>query len=187
MKKKLYSFILSQNIFIEEDVFSYGYDVVTTYTLFLLILLPLSILNHTIIETLIFIFIFISLRRYLGGLHFNSHKTCMLFSIIVSLLIPYINSHLNYINIIIRCLIFFIAFLSIYFIGVTDHKNKRLNTAEKKIFKHHAIILLCLYFLIGNLFYSKENLQYLNILFVTIAFFDINLLITYILNKKSKS
>ena len=59
MKKKLYSFILSQNIFIEEDVFSYGYDVVTTYTLFLLILLPLSILNHTIIEILIFIFIFI--------------------------------------------------------------------------------------------------------------------------------
>lgn len=132
MKKSIFDFLERNNVHIDEDIDSYGYDITKKYLFFLILVIPVSFLMKTILEFIIFLFTFILLRQYLGGLHFKNDNLCFLFSVMIAIFIPFIAKYIPKISVVIRVLIIVITFLIIYYIGVIDNENKELNIIEKK-------------------------------------------------------
>lgn len=183
IKKRLFKFINDQGVEIEKDVFSYGLSIVTTYTVFLMFLIPISLLNETFSETLTFIVVFVSLRQYLGGIHFNNPLICMIVSLAVAIIIPILAKNLEYIFPITKLVCFIFTFISINFIGTIDHRNKKLNNQEKKVFRIKANRTLVVYFIIVFLCSFVIPPNYINTIILTITLMNFNLIIPYVLQK----
>ena len=148
IRNKLYKFILNQNIKIDEDTFSYGSLIAIKYFIYLLIIIPISIIFHNFLEFLIFIITFVSLRRNVGGIHLNNTILCMLFSIFFSFIIPFVSKFLGFIDVVYRIIISLFSLISINFIGIIDHKNKRITKHEREYFLQKANKILLCYFVL---------------------------------------
>lgn len=186
MKSLIYSFIKSQNIEIDDDVFSYGYSIVKSYAIILGILIPICYLNKTFIETIIFLITFSSLRQYLGGLHFDSQLLCIIISLIVAIAIPLASKYFGNISGLIRFVIFSISIINLNIIGPIDHHNKRLSEIEKNIFKSRANLIILIYAAIGIFIYPFLNQSLGNTIIMTITLMNFNLIIPYFLKSLQK-
>lgn len=187
LKDKIYRFILNQNINMDYDVFAYGYYVVTTYCLYLGILIPVSIFNHVFVETLIFIVVFVSLRQYLGGLHFSNYLVCLIVSVFVAIIVPLISCKIGNIPIYLRLIIILISILCTNLIGPIDHKNKKMSIREKEIFRKKANIILLFYLTISLCFYHRVPIKFGNVILLTITIMNLNLLLPFLHKKMCQS
>ena len=161
----------------EYDVFSYGFSIVSTYFIYLLILVPFSILNEDFFETIIFLIVFTSLRQYLGGLHFNSSIKCMIASLFVGTILPILGKYMYHIILWVQIICFLFTFIIIHFIGTNDHHNKRLDDQEKITFKIKANKTLLFYFIFVMIFYSYIPKSFTNTIILTILLMNFNLII----------
>lgn len=180
LKDKIYRFILNQNINMDYDVFAYGYYVVMTYCLYLSVIIPISIIHHTFFETVLFIMVFVSLRQYLGGIHFNSSFVCFIVSIIVAIIIPLISSKIGNVTIYVRLLIIVISFLCVNLVGPVDNINKRLSIKEKNYFLIKANKILSIYLIYEIFLYSIFLIEYGNTILFTIFVMNISLILPVI-------
>lgn len=88
MKNKLYSYLINNNISIEKDVFEYGFEYFYSYIIYLLVIIPISVFNHFTVEIIIFIILYIPIRKNIGGFHLKNKYHCLILSIIVTLFVP---------------------------------------------------------------------------------------------------
>ena len=72
MKNKLYSYLINNNISIEKDVFEYGFEYFYSYIIYLLVIIPISVFNHFTVEIIIFIILYIPIRKNIGGFHLKN-------------------------------------------------------------------------------------------------------------------
>lgn len=184
-KNRVNQFIKSQDIHLEDDVFEYGYTIVSKYVIVLLIVLLVSIWLDTCVETIIFLFVFVSLRQYLGGFHLNVKVWCLMFSIGIMILLPFGCKYVGYVDLILRMVSLVIIILIMNFIGVVDHKNKRLTNKEKKRFIIKANKIFLGYSIIVLVFYSILPLSYSNTVFLSLEFMSLNSVVGYVLNQKN--
>lgn len=179
MKKNIYTFLQRNNVYLDEDIYSYGFDITKKYLLFLIIVIPINIMNNRILEFSIFLFTFISLRQYLGGLHFKNDNICFLFSIIITIFIPLYANNIPKISIVKRTFMVIVTFLLVYFIGVVDNENKKLDDIEKKYLQKRAFILLLIFSILILLLYDFDYVIF-NVILLTILLMDTNILIAYL-------
>ncbi len=110
MKNKLYNYLINNNVDIEKDVFDYGIALFYSYSIYILFIIPISIFNNSIIEVFLFILLYIPIRKNIGGLHLKNQYHCIILSIIVTLLAPYIRRYIP-VNYYFSILIIFLNFL----------------------------------------------------------------------------
>lgn len=155
MKNKIYNYLTNNNITIEKDVFDYGFSFFQSYLIYLLFIIPISIFYNTIIEVFLFIILYIPIRKNIGGFHLTNQYHCIILSIIMTLLAPFMS---NYIPINYYFAIFIIAIniiLFVIFVPV-DCKEKRLSNSEKKFYKRLSLIILLIYSFFLLLFYMTD-------------------------------
>lgn len=165
---KIYRFLTINGINIEKDVFDYGIKIFKRYFLYLILVIPISIIFNLVFQTLFFIISYIPLKRYIGGFHFNSSFLCTLCSVLISIFIPYISMKTNKIDLFYYVVIYSLFIILTIIIGPIDHKNKLLTKNEKKIFKKRAIYVEIIYFfiiIIGNIYnvYIYTNIVFLSV------------------------
>ena len=177
MKEKLYQSLKKNKINIDKDVFDYGWNVMVQYLIYFIILLPFVIYKSMYIELIVFLLIFTPLRRYLGGYHFNKKSLCTFFSVIITVIILYASKTWYHGEIKIYSMFFIIYFLIVFIIGPVDHKNKRITVKEYNRFKLYAIILLILFSMIFCVMYLNSFYVCSNLIFLTITFSILNLVI----------
>ena len=148
-KKDLYKFLIENNVKIEEELYNYGFYVLTTYLKYLIVLFPISIILGTFIETMVFILLFIPLRRYIGGFHMNNMKSCFYASVLIGIIIPYFSSHLFDFSMTHLFLIFVLCFFMTKKFGVIDHPKKVISDKEKRIYLHKSLKIEIIYFVIS--------------------------------------
>lgn len=171
-REKLYTFLINNDIKIEEDLYNYGIYVLTTYLKYLIFLFPIALLMGTFIETTIFVLLFIPLRRYIGGFHMNNMKSCFYASVLIGIIIPYCSSHLFVFSMIHTLLIFVSCFWMTKKFGVIDHPKKVISNKEKIIYLEKSLKIEVIYFaisIISNLmsYYFINNLVcYIYIFFI---------------------
>lgn len=171
MKNKLYELLKNNNIAIDEDVFYYGLSLLKKYFIFLIVTLFLSLYLNIFLEVLFFIILYIPLRRYVGGFHFNNSKICIFFSIVISIVACYISKQINFsINTIVISYIC-LTILIIKYVPV-DHKNKRLSSREKYYYKKKALIVNLLYFII-TVFFKLLHLNELSSIYLTCTYISL--------------
>lgn len=177
MKNKIWLLFNQYDIYLEKDVFDYGWYIFCQYFFCLLVLIPLTILTESFFLFLFFILCFAPLRRYLGGFHFNKKFLCIFFSILFSILIILLSKYVIFNNTI-SILLFIFSTIFCITIGPVEHKNKQITDIEKEINKKKSIFFLMFLSLIFIILNHLHIEQYANICFLTLIFFTVNLILT---------
>ena len=183
MKNKIYTYLISNNVQIDQDVFDYGFSYFKKYIFYVFITIPFIIYFKLYLNVILFLVLFIPLRKYLGGYHFNNDVICILFSSFVSIAISYYSNICN-----ISYLYYIFSTIAIlllsYFLAPVEHKNKELNSYEKKIYKFKAIKIeiIFLYYSVLTYIFSINTL--INLLFYINIINIFNLIIGNLLNEK---
>ena len=133
----------------DADLYEYSFNILKSYIFFIIIIVIANIFTKKFETTIVFLIIFISLRKYCGGFHFNRKSTCFIFSIILTLLVPIISSQILISNqYIILLLQLFISVILIFF-PIIEIPQKNLSYIEKKYYKLRSIKILIILFMIN--------------------------------------
>ncbi|MEG0661490.1 MAG: accessory gene regulator B family protein [Anaerorhabdus sp.] len=181
IENRVYNLLLLYGANIEKDVFSYGFITFLNYFVYLISIIPIAIAFNLIDKVIFFLIVFIPLRRYIGGFHFNSKLLCLIFSIIFTLSIPLLAIPLGKINIIIRACSLILGMIITCWIKAVDHPNKRISKKEKQLFTKRAILIELLYSMIILCFYNTSVYIYLNITYLTLLFCILGITIARVL------
>lgn len=94
MNKKIYNILKKNDIKIDEDLFYYGWANFTHYFVYLIFTFILAFYCNCFKQTIIFLLLYIPLRRYIGGFHFSSNIICIFFSTLISIIPPLLSKQL---------------------------------------------------------------------------------------------
>ena len=170
----LYKILIDNGSTIEKDVIDYGYMILITYLKCLMVLMPLSLIFHIQKNLFMFFLFFIPLRRYIGGYHMDTMRSCFIGSVILALSISFLSAKLDRIPMFFHIGVFIICFLLTIIFGVVDHKNKNINVTEKKVYKKRAIMIEISYFFIWLFFSYTDYYDISNTLMLIMMFFIIS-------------
>ncbi|WP_373221842.1 accessory gene regulator B family protein [Mediterraneibacter gnavus] len=161
--QKIVDMLLEKNFLNKKRKEEYVYvvEILLEKSISLGILLILSVLFNNILQTIIFMFVFMNMRGRTGGFHMKSYESCLVSTIILYIaiafiIIPVFSGKLPYIY-----LIFTISMLVILIISTVNHPNMRLSNLEhieaKKVARLtagiHWIFITVIFFGIPNNIY----------------------------------
>ena len=168
MNKKIYNILKKNDIKIDEDLFYYGWANFTHYFVYLIFTFILAFYCNCFKQTIIFLLLYIPLRRYIGGFHFSSNIICIFFSTLISIIPPLLSKQF-FVSFRLVILTSLILLIETFLIAPVDHKNKRLTNNQINLYKKKSIIIEFLYigFIIISYKYSIHIL--INIIFSVIV------------------
>ncbi len=91
LAKNIAHFFVLQNIVEEsrEVIYAYGMELLISDVLNTIIVLLIALISHMLPAVVVFIAVFMGLRRFVGGYHANSHFSCMFTLVVVMLVFSY--------------------------------------------------------------------------------------------------
>lgn len=123
-----------------EEVYAYGAEILLSTIINGCIAATIAILTKTIIPSIIFLTVFIVMRRTAGGYHADTHMGCMGILIIVHtafvILIKNISAEVSVIFSIGSVIL---APLLVYIFAPAEHPNKPLKDSERKTLRKKAV------------------------------------------------
>ena len=144
LAKNIAHFFVLQNITEEskEAIYAYGMELLISDVLNTLIVLLISLISHTLPAAVIFIAVFMGLRRFVGGYHANSHLSCMFTLVVVMLVFSYGICNVSEQIAQIFSIGFIIISLPIIFcIAPVPHPNKPMSEEKGIRLRKQSIIL----------------------------------------------
>lgn len=138
-----------------QDLYEYSLKILKGYIFFLIILILINIYTRNYLLTIVYLICFFSLRRYTGGFHLERKFKCLLFSIFLSVMIPFISEYI-FLGKDLLIYVQFIVSLIIVFFPIIDSPQKYVSELEKKYYKKRVLLVLGLYFFINLLFDLKK-------------------------------
>nr|WP_304030826.1 accessory gene regulator B family protein [Ruminococcus bromii] len=135
------------------ELYEYAIYVVLSSIFHIATIVVLGVFFNMIIESVVFYFSFISIRKFAGGYHAKTPTKCYLFSILSNIIILYFIKLVNGVSVIfIFSLIMFELFcvVLILLISPLDTENNPLKTSEKKMYRIIAVFISILIFIIST-------------------------------------
>lgn len=183
LSKRFSEYLLRENLITPEmfDVYVYGMELLLSFIISTVIILSIGILLHKPMQTIVFLGMFILLRRYTGGYHAKTYLRCKVITISTYLVVIAL-SELFTPTAIWHILFGIIGFLTILTLGPIENPNKPLTVGEKKKYK---IIGLCLFIttlIIGRII----DVQFGNVIYFCLVSVIVLMLITVLLRREDK-
>ena len=135
------------------ELYEYAIYVVLSSIFHIATIVVFGVFFNMIIESVVFYFSFISIRKFAGGYHAKTPTKCYLFSILSNIIILYFIKLVNGVSVIfIFSLIMFELFcvVLILLISPLDTENNPLKTSEKKMYRIIAVFISILIFIIST-------------------------------------
>lgn len=163
LAQKITSFFIQKKIIKEEDkeIYEYGYEVLFSETIYIVIMFIISLVTNTVFESLIFFLGFYMFRKFAGGYHANTYVKCHIIFAINQILFLFLlfktpllyRDLLAFFSIIITLIITFLY-------APIDHPNKPFNSKEFSKYKKQSRTFILISFLIITLIYilNKNNI-----------------------------
>lgn len=160
--KKLVNIALQRNIIQQNDVEEcvYGINTFFTIALNIITIFIVGLLTHMLIEIALYIVIFKSLRRYVGGSHSSTALKCYISSFITytaSILVIKYYPLPEYWTMIIALLSAAIMFL----FAPVEAIKKPLDDLERRVFKKRAYIRIIICLMLFILIYFLTSIPYI--------------------------
>lgn len=143
----------------DTDIYEYSINILKNYIFFLLIVFICNLITKNMINTILFLSLFFTLRRYCGGIHFNNSLTCIIVSVLFSVLVPLscriLILHGN-------TILLFQSICSLFIVicPIVDNPNKVVSKENKKYYKRKSIVYIILYLVLSFIllfFQMKEK------------------------------
>ena len=168
---------------IDRKLLCYGFLVFKQYAIYLAFVLPFVIISDMTVQFMFFLFIFVPIRRYLGGYHFDKMYLCTLFSIIFTLLILYVSVKIKTDSILICNIICLSCICILVSIGPVDHKNKRITEKDFAHYRRKIILTLVSEYMLYNLLFFIKLYTFCNLILLIFLFCVLNILLVKIQGK----
>lgn len=166
--KFLADYIIKKGTVEETDrkVYEYGFLVSMELGLFVLFCISMFLYLHMVIEGILFLVFFISLRSYAGGLHLNRFHSCFILSCLTvgSILIMVKNFC---IPITATLPIFGVLVICVYVLYPIDHINRKTDSEENKYFTKRLQRFLIMHLAITAGFAILNYSRYLVLIDIT--------------------
>ena len=159
---KITDFFINKNVIRNEDrdIYAYGYEVLISQIVYIVIMLLISLIFSAIFESIIFFIGFYLFRKISGGYHASTYFKChLIFAInqllFLLLLFFYPNEYRFIFTTVSAILIFFITFNC----APLDHPNKRFEPREFKRYKSlsRGFSVLLMLLVTAICFFDKNN------------------------------
>lgn len=128
----------------EKEIVSYGLEVILSQLVSILAIFLIGILSHNLIETVVFILCFCSIRVVAGGYHANTHLFCFLNTVLSYLLLIVINTHITMEHNKILMLIAGICYSIIWVLAPIFNDKRKFSIEELHIGRKKTKIFLLL-------------------------------------------
>lgn len=151
-----------------EDVYIYGLELVFSFIFSTLVILLTSILLHELSTAIVFLCIFISLRRFTGGYHATTYFRCKLCTISIFAFVTILSDALN-VSLIAYILLNIIGLYIILRYGPIENAHKPLSDEVKRKNKYISAIIFLVLSIVGSVVYlCYQKLS--NAIFYTLGF-----------------
>jgi accessory gene regulator B len=141
-------------------LYEYAVYIVLSSALHIATIIALGLCFNLLVESLMFYFSFIAIRKFAGGYHAQTPTRCYMFSVLSSIIMLFLIKLFNSVNIIFTyVLIMFELFcvVMVLLISPLDTENNLLNSHEKKWYKISATLISVCIFIISLLCVLTEH------------------------------
>lgn len=178
---KLIDILITSKIIKKEDtdLYEYSLTILISYIFFSLLVFLGNLFTKNFITTLLFLIVFFSFRKYSGGLHLESRKICLLFSVFLTILVPYLAESFHLTSPLILVLQLVISFLLSLF-PIIETPQKSVSTIEKKVYKQNSLLILLFIFLMSIVFTYFKMIKYSIVILFTLLVSLISVLLGFI-------
>ena len=151
---KLIEFFVSNDLIKNEDkeIYKYAVNIILSSLIHIATVMIIGLCFNLFIESLVFYFSFIAIRKFAGGYHAKTPVRCYLFSfasnIIILCLVKWLSS-INTLFIFIFIIFELLCVVLIILMSPLDTENNPLNSYEKKWYKTLAVLISVCIFIIS--------------------------------------
>ena len=158
LAQRLSDYFVDESIISQEDyeIYVYGSELLISFTISTVFIALLGLVFNRLVETLLFLTIFIVLRRYTGGYHAPSHFKCKLTTVATYLLVLGL-SEWTAMNLIYYIIIFLSGCAVILSIGPIENPNKLLSFQLKRKNRLLGLILFNIVIAISSILYIEHS------------------------------
>ncbi len=165
----------------EQNKYIYAYEILLNQLINLTIAIVLAFISQELKAVLIFLAIYIPLRKYAGGFHAKNNGRCIIYSTFIIIVVIFLNKRLCYLpngNIAEICFLLLLVF--VWYVAPIEAKNKKLAMEERRKFrkKVHLVCVTHIFIMVLNVFVLKRTCISINILLGYLTLFGV-LIITY--------
>lgn len=133
-----------------EEVYIYGFELLISFVSSTLIIIAVGSVFHKTISSIIFLLIFILVRRFTGGYHANSYLKCKIYTVGTFITILVLAGNVN-MNVLTYSSLGIIGLLAITIWGPVENPNKPLTCTERKKHKIIGLIMFELLIICGSI------------------------------------
>lgn len=163
----------------DTDLYEYSISIIKSYFFFCITVIAINIFfTHNYFLTIFYLLLLFNLRRFCGGFHFESKELCYIFSVAITIIIPEYAKKIS-VSLILLIIIQLLCSILILFLPIIDNPHKFIS-AERK--KKYSLILkkhLVLYFFCTSLLSFFNEIEIVNIIFLTILITLISSILGY--------
>lgn len=174
----------------KEDVavYAYGYYLLIELTINLVLACIMAVIFHTYLELLIFVLVFIPLRKFSGGYHADSPWKCVIISNTILLFATLLIKSQVLVPILMYAVVLEIP-LFIYFFKMVPVpvKSKPLLEKEEKVFGNIARGIYSLELLIMLLLFFLQSYRWLCLIFISHCVLVSSLMLAKAIDKRTVS
>lgn len=167
----------------DEELFSYGLSSLIKYILFFIILIPICIYLNNLKESCLFLILFITIRIHVGGYHLKSAFSCLIVSIALISIIPYLILQFP-LDRSINWILFFLGSCILIKYAPVEHTNKKISASEYQYFRKQTKVILFIYLLLLLLSELTDYSNLATIITFSIFINALNVLIALIKRRK---
>lgn len=134
------------------DLYEYAVYIILASAFHIITIIALGLCFNLLVESLVFYFSFIAIRKFAGGYHAKTPTRCYVFSVTSSIIMLCLIKYANSVgNIFTYLLIIFelLCVVLIILMSPLDTENNPLNSYEKKWYKTLAVLISVCIFIIS--------------------------------------
>ena len=179
LSDKIAKVLVSQKIIsdCDMDVYAYGLALLLSFIFNTVIMFVIGIITHRLVETILFLIVFVILRSFSGGYHADTFLKCMIITFSTYALV--ISLSAVKVSLIVYLAILFVGFFIVLIKTPIEHPNKEISVRDKK---HHKITSVILYTVFSGLGVVLDNY---NTRFKSTIFFALLTVIVLLFIKES--
>jgi len=182
MKNKLVKLLLDYGFEVDFDLFSYGFDALCIYVLYLLIIIPVSVYQGYALELICFLFFFIPIRRYLGGFHFESEKICLITSVLMTIVALEIQKNFS-LPYDVFLYTYIVSFISLKYLGIGQSTKKIMSRDQLDKYINKTFIIYCVDMVLGFIFIIFKLNQYFTLLTCVLFLTTVSNIVSFLVKK----
>lgn len=146
----------------ELDAYRYGLELLIPKVILYVAILIVSFITNSFILSVLFVVMFMGIRRYAGGFHCQTAEMCLCISFLIYLLVVFFFSSEVYVGV--YGVSSVVSTITIMIFAPVEDKNRPLDDIEKKQYRLKSLISTGLVFLVSALaiFFELNMLSHIS-------------------------